>query len=266
MKCGVWAPENAKGEHMNSRLALVAAALVSATSANAVIYVSYEAPGVQNTTAQFSSVGVETFDSRTPSRSSSFNTTFGNNGQISGRYSNVQVNRADQYGGAGGTGNYAVTFNGGGYNLSLTTTNAKGNTYFGYWLSALDRNNNVEFMRDGQRVFLFSPNDVLQAIGSDPAYRGNPNANFAGRNRGEDYAFINVYFTGGNSFDSIHFFQGPGGGYESDNHTIGTFTVAGGSFVPEPATWAMLITGFGMVGYAMRRRRRERAGQIIYRF
>jgi hypothetical protein len=28
-----------------------------------------------------------------------------------------------------------------------------------------------------------------------------------------------------------------------------------GAFVPEPGTWAMLIAGFGMVGFAARRRR-----------
>jgi hypothetical protein len=32
------------------------------------------------------------------------------------------------------------------------------------------------------------------------------------------------------------------------------FTNVGGGVVPEPATWAMLIAGFGMVGFAMRRR------------
>jgi len=31
--------------------------------------------------------------------------------------------------------------------------------------------------------------------------------------------------------------------------------VATGVMVPEPATWAMLITGFGLVGFAARRRR-----------
>jgi hypothetical protein len=31
--------------------------------------------------------------------------------------------------------------------------------------------------------------------------------------------------------------------------------ISNGNFVPEPATWAMLIAGFGMVGFAMRRRR-----------
>ena len=31
--------------------------------------------------------------------------------------------------------------------------------------------------------------------------------------------------------------------------------VAGGGSVPEPATWAMMIAGFGVVGAAMRRRK-----------
>jgi hypothetical protein len=32
-------------------------------------------------------------------------------------------------------------------------------------------------------------------------------------------------------------------------------TMAGGGVIPEPATWAMLIAGFGLVGGALRRRR-----------
>lgn len=34
-----------------------------------------------------------------------------------------------------------------------------------------------------------------------------------------------------------------------------TISQAPASAVPEPATWAMLLAGFGMVGYGMRRRR-----------
>jgi len=40
-----------------------------------------------------------------------------------------------------------------------------------------------------------------------------------------------------------------------DNITFGS-DKPGGGVVPEPATWAMMITGFGLVGFAARRRRR----------
>ena len=36
--------------------------------------------------------------------------------------------------------------------------------------------------------------------------------------------------------------------------------------VPEPTTWAMLLLGFGAVGFGMRRRRSERAGKLRVRF
>jgi hypothetical protein len=47
-------------------------------------------------------------------------------------------------------------------------------------------------------------------------------------------------------------FQGPPGTY---NDNTGGFTVA----VPEPATWAMMIFGFGMLGFTLRRRRAQAA-------
>jgi hypothetical protein len=43
----------------------------------------------------------------------------------------------------------------------------------------------------------------------------------------------------------------PNAGYQTDNHTF-----ANTAFVPEPASWAMLIAGFGLVGATMRRRNR----------
>jgi hypothetical protein len=52
-------------------------------------------------------------------------------------------------------------------------------------------------------------------------------------------AFTSITLTGGNNFTNF------------DNLTLAT---AVGGAVPEPATWAMMIGGFGLVGGAMRRR------------
>lgn len=47
----------------------------------------------------------------------------------------------------------------------------------------------------------------------------------------------------------------PGGGTAYDNGS-GVLTISLASAVPEPKTWAMLLVGFGVVGAAMRERRR----------
>lgn len=62
------------------------------------------------------------------------------------------------------------------------------------------------------------------------------------------WAPVGVAFAG--TAKSINF-GGTANQVAFDNITFGTDTPV----VPEPATWAMLITGFGLVGSAMRRRR-----------
>ena len=95
---------------------------------------------------------------------------------------------------------------------------------------------------------------MITALSSGPALSSAPVT--AASWARSSAAIINVYFDGGDSFDAVRFFESPqGGGYESDNHTVGYFVTKGG--VPEPATWAMLITGFGLVGAAARRRRSD---------
>lgn len=252
---------------------LAAAALAAATCASAVVLpfeVRYEgaAPGAQQTSATFSASGIETFDAR-PTGFGGFTTGFGSGGAFSGTYSNVQVNSADQYGGAGGNTNYAVSFNT--YSLDLSAASPQGVTFFGYWLSALDANNFVTFSSRGRELFTFKPVDAINAVNASPyrnQYYGNPNAPFVAQNGGEPYIFLSFY-SNGRPFDRVVFNQAGGGGYESDNHTVGRFTGPGtgtlialvdSSFptaVPEPATWAMMLGGFGLVGASLRRRSRS---------
>jgi len=240
--------------------------------------VTYESerPGLEATTATLSAGGVETFDNRTPGTGNSFTSSFGSNGVYGGRYSNIQINRADQYGGAGGHGRYAVSFaRNGAYSLDFTTAAGhRGVDYFGYWLSALDAGNDVHFFSKGKELFTFRPQDVIDAVNSHPdraAYYGNPDTPFVGQNRGEPYIFLNFFREKG-SFDRIVFEEfNSGGGYESDNHTVGRFLTKGtGTPVPivhsgpptptptpEAGSLAMLGGGLAMTGAAVRGRRRS---------
>jgi hypothetical protein len=74
---------------------------------------------------------------------------------------------------------------------------------------------------------------------------GDPNGTFC------NFSAAGVTFTG--TAFSIDF-GGTAGQTGFDNITFGT-DVPGGSVVPEPATWAMMIIGFGLVGATVRRRR-----------
>lgn len=71
---------------------------------------------------------------------------------------------------------------------------------------------------------------------------------------------IYLGFTGGqlkvtmNDADFNEGRNGLDGGYWHGANISAKFELMGGA-VPEPATWAMMITGFGMAGVALRRRR-----------
>lgn len=46
-----------------------------------------------------------------------------------------------------------------------------------------------------------------------------------------------------------------GDGISAGEDFAGVVTISNGAAVPEPATWALMISGFGLAGMALRRRR-----------
>ncbi len=62
---------------------------------------------------------------------------------------------------------------------------------------------------------------------------------------------LNAYFTGPVSFQTDR------GAVTLSNFSNGTFGAVVAGAVPEPTTWAMMLIGFGMIGAAVRYRRRN---------
>ena len=211
---------------------------------------TYEAPGVVNTTSTFTSYGVETFDGLATG-TQTYTSTYGGS-PYSGTYSQVQVLGFDQYGGAGGSGNYA-NGNVSGYSLSLATDV----NYFGFWLSALNTGNVLTFKQNGQVVGVFDAGNIISAaVQSNPAYKGNPAGLHKGKVMDAEYVFVNFYLTDG-YFDALSFATPYGTGFESDNHTVGIYATQSGTpvSVPEPGMASLLALGLASMG-ALRRRQR----------
>ncbi len=155
----------------------------------------------------------------------------------------TNVAGANVYGGAGATGLFGtIQGDPAAYQLSQSVN------YFGLWGSALDGNNTVELYDNDTLLGSYALQSVLQNSSNfNAGYYGNP---FAGGNSGELYAFFN--FQSDTAFNRIQLVQDGGGGFEFDNLTVGSAVV---STAPEPATWAMMLLGFGAIGMTLRTRR-----------
>lgn len=109
---------------------------------------------------------------------------------------------------------------------------------FGYFWDAFDSSSLVDAVTGDE--------DVASAGGLDFAF-----AQDAARGRAATKRIMSLAFAGSDKFDSTGLrFRSINGGSEFDALDL---TV---SAVPEPATWGMLMLGFGLVGAGMRSRKR----------
>lgn len=154
-------------------------------------------------------------------------TTPGNASTQVGVYDQVFVKGPDQYGGApegtppanSGT-NYSTI--GSKY---VTTTTLKLDSqyaYFGFWWSAGDDKNVMEFYKNDKLVARFTTDSLLNALASSPDYKGSPVKNVLNQNASQSYAFVNFFGANGTTWDEITFSNLGTSGFESDNHTVRT--------------------------------------------
>ena len=214
-------------------------------AAQAAIISTVEAPGVQSSSA----VDTTLIDFNSVSTGYKSSETFSLPSSLTATYQGTQfVVAADQYGGAGGVGNYLAIQ----ANNSVTLTLSASQAYFGMWLSAADSANQIEFYSGNQLVGAFSA--AGPEVSSLPAaYLGNPNSQFLGDNGSEPYVFVNFYAqVASDMFNTIVFTNLAGATtFESDNHTFST-TLQAPSPIPEPASVTLLA--LGLVGIAVMRR------------
>ena len=243
---------------------------ISIKPANAAIITSYEIdnPGVQynqfgnndnngsvtvytqtfNGAVTSTVIGNEHYDSSKPATGVITNNYQWFDGTtLIGTYDKIYVLGADSFGGSidptsnGTRSNYSSV----NANFGLTTstlTLAANQKYFGFWWSAGDGNNVINFYDDTNTlVGKFTSSIITQAISKLPQatqnlYKGNPTTS-PKQDGGEYFAFINFFATGNTNIRSLVFTNNGTTGFENDNHTVATtYNSIRGAVVPEPLT------------------------------
>lgn len=109
--------------------------------------------------------------------------------------------------------------------------------------------------QNGGNVFNFSESTNVCC-----AHLGTNTISFGAGLVYDEYELLGTIGSTGNTDPAASLLPWPGQGPE--NYSPGLISFSAGSAVPEPATWAMLLAGFGMIGYAMRRREKVRVSFV----
>jgi hypothetical protein len=220
------------------KLALGFCLVAGVSTLSASIIVTAEAPGVQATTV--SGTITESFNSLPVGALGVYVSPVGT------YQTGAQIVPPDAFGGANQTDYISVGAQSGTTSYILDFNGLQ--SYFGLYWAAGDIRNRLEFFNGGTMVGNFTVADVLVAIAGPnfANYFGNPNTGQDGRE-----PFVYLDFTSnalGTNFDSLRFLNNSTTGFETDNHSV----VAG---VPEPSTYALMLTGLGLIVVAIRRRK-----------
>jgi len=228
----------------NRALALaLAGGLLASAPARAIIVFTIENPGVQQTTV--AGAITETFDTHALGALGTFVSPVGT-------FSGGTVLAPDQYGGANSTRyNLAAGLQSGGSSTLTMTTPQK---YLGFWWSAGDVRNQVEFYDPSLNLLaVFNTASIIPFL--TPAYYSNPNPP-PGRNTAEPYAYFNFTATGSETIGSVVFRQlSGGGGFEIDNVSVFDQPITPpGHTLPEGGP-LLPVLGAAMALFALMRRK-----------
>lgn len=136
-----------------------------------------------------------------------------------GTFDQLYVIPANQYGGAPSVeqpkgSNYSVQGIGTPVKATTLTLNTP-SSYFGFYWSAGDSSNMLQFYKGNNLVAEFTTKSLLSNLPGD--YYGNPLNRST--NKGEPYAFINFYGDISTTWDKIVMTNATSSGFESDNYT-----------------------------------------------
>jgi hypothetical protein len=115
-------------------------------------------------------------------------------------------------------------------------------TQFGVYWGSIDSVNAITFLNNGATVYTLAGSGV-------PGVNFTQPTNSAVRN-----IYVNFAFTEGLAFDEVRFTSTSAGNFEIDNLALNG-QLAGAA--PELSTWAMMLLGFGGIGFLAWRRTRK---------